>query len=273
MKVLIVGGCGFFGSKLAAKLSEAQHDITIADIKEPWEKNFVLLDLTSPNLERQLDELLNDIDYVVNCAVIQIPRINQQPWRAYATNISGLQKLCQCVETSKKCKGLLHISTWEVTEEKTEERNKLYKHTKILQEKVIEWYQMVSAKRYGIVRIGTLLGEGMNPNTAAHIFINNALHGKPITPYAHSLSRQIHYIDIEDACQHIIKYLDHMAKGTNPPTVTFTNPTPLTIMELAELVKAHTGAPIQIVNTENKSDGYTPIAKTIGRLVNKMRAT
>jgi nucleoside-diphosphate-sugar epimerase len=40
---------------------------------------------------------------------------------------------------------------------------------------------------YGIIRLGTVLGEGMPEKTAANIFIDKGLKGEPLTSYKHRL--------------------------------------------------------------------------------------
>jgi len=48
---------------------------------------------------------------------------------------------------------------------------------KIAQESIVRFYDEMSEKVFGIVRMGTVLGEGMPEKTAANIFITNGLRG------------------------------------------------------------------------------------------------
>lgn len=266
MKVLIMGGCGFLGSELALRMKQT-FEVTVLDIQRPppflVDIDYACFDLNKDDLSPFIDEA----DMLIHCIVIQVPRINVEPWLGYRTNVLGIQKVCEAVEESEACKAMVHVSTHEVGEEHVEERSRLYQHTKLIQEKIVEWYQMVGKKRYGIARIGTLLGEHMNPNTAAHIFIKNALEGKPVTPYAHSLLRPIHYIDVEDACRLIQNYAEQVLAGTGAPLVTFTYPTPITILELAKTVQALTNAEIQVLNPASQTGQLTHPTQTISRIV------
>ena len=75
--------------------------------------------------------------------------------------------------------------------DKVEDRARLYALSKIGQETIVRFYDEMSAKTYSIIRMGTVLGADMPKKTAANIFIENGLVGKPLTPYRHSLYRPV----------------------------------------------------------------------------------
>jgi len=125
-----------------------------------------------------------------------------------------------------------------------EDRAKLYALSKIAQECIVRYYDEMSEKIYGVIRMGTALGEGMPEKTAANIFIQNALNGKPLTPFKHSLYRPMLYVDIEDVCiahhKFASKILDKEINNNTDSLDHIINviyPTPITILELAELIK------------------------------------
>jgi UDP-glucose 4-epimerase len=128
--------------------------------------------------------------------------------------------------------------------DKVEERARLYVLAKIAQESTVRFYDEMSEKVFGIVRMGTALGEGMPEKTAANIFIKNGLSCKPLTPYRHSMFRPMLYVDIGDVCNAFEnfarKILDsYITKESNSLANIFNvyYPEPITIYELAEMVR------------------------------------
>jgi UDP-glucose 4-epimerase len=108
---------------------------------------------------------------------------------------------------------------------------------------MVRYYDEISDKVYGIVRMGTVLGEGMPEKTAANIFIENGLKGKPLTPFKHSMHRPMLYVDVNDVCYafeaYARKILEGEAKKGNSldHIINVYYPEPITILELAEIVK------------------------------------
>lgn len=258
-KVGIIGGSGFIGKYLARHLSN-KFKVKIIDIKPPsinlgHNISFYPCDI------RKLDYVKNaleDVDVVVHLAIIQIPQINKQKRLGYEVNIIGTQNVCEVVSESKRIRGMILSSTWHVIGEaeiegivdekfgyrpdKVEERAKLYALSKIGQEIIVRFYNEISDKAYAIIRLGTVLGEDMPSKTAASIFIENGIKGKPITPYKHSMYRPMLYVDINDVYKafealvwKILK--DDLNKKDNDLIINLFYPEPITILELAEIVK------------------------------------
>jgi UDP-glucose 4-epimerase len=99
---------------------------------------------------------------------------------------------------------------------------------------------MYPGKSYVVLRTGTVLGPGMPELTAASIFIRNALSGKPLTPYKHSMYRPMLFVDVEDVCKAyevvVGKVLAGGLRGVNN-VFNIVYPEPVTVIELAEYVK------------------------------------
>jgi nucleoside-diphosphate-sugar epimerase len=76
--------------------------------------------------------------------------------------------------------------------------------------------------------------------TAASTFIRNALSGKPLTPYKHSMYRPMLFVDIEDVCKayEVVmgKVLEGSLRGVNN-VFNIVYPEPVTVIELAEYIK------------------------------------
>jgi UDP-glucose 4-epimerase len=125
--------------------------------------------------------------------------------------------------------------------DKVEERAKIYALSKVCQESVVRLYShMYPGKSYVVLRTGTVLGPGMPELTAASIFIRNALSGKPLTPYKHSMYRPMLFVDVGDVCKAYEVVVDRVSEGglrgvNNVFNIVY--PEPVTVIELAEYVK------------------------------------
>lgn len=217
-QIAIVGGSGFVGSALARYLDDV-FEIRILDMKP------VSKDLESRVSFRKCDirnrdsvkENLKGVDLVIHAAIVQIPVINENKRLGYEVNVVGTQNLCEAVLGSSSIRGFLLVGSWHVFGEreflgtvdeefgfrpdKTEERAKFYALTKIAQETIVRTYDELSEKIFGVVRIGTVLGEEMSKKTAAGAFITEGIEGRRITPFKHSMFRPMLYVDIRDVCQ------------------------------------------------------------------------
>lgn len=260
--ISITGGSGFIGSSIAKHLAEKGFRVRIIDIKDPNIQfsniKFVKCDIRNGNA---VEKAIAGSDMVIHSAIIQIPVINENKRLAYDVNIKGLQNVCEVVDKLEKVKGLILTGSWHVFGErglngslnesygyrpdKIEDRARLYALSKIVQESVVRLYDEMSEKIFAVIRMGTVLGEGMPEQTAASIFIKRGLKGLPITPYKHSMHRPMLYVDIRDVCRAYESFTHKILNGevaiennSLRHIVNVVYPEPVTIIELAEMVRA-----------------------------------
>lgn len=276
----IVGGAGYIGRNLAKVFSEKGCSVRILDVNSPLSGlagvEYVEADVRDYERVRRG---LEGVDVVVHSAIIQIPKINECKRLAYEVNILGTQNVCRAVEEIDSIKGLLLTSTWHTMGEfgvkglidesygyhpdKVEPRARLYALSKVVQEGIVRYYDEMSKKIYGAIRLGTVLGEGMPAKTAANIFISNGLSGKPITPYKHSMYRPMLYVDIRDVCRAFEVYAEKIVSGEIKKSdnsldhiFNLVYPEPITIYDLAitvkELIRELTGGridpPVEVID-------------------------
>lgn len=260
LKVGIVGGSGYIGSALADYLS-GTFAVKVVDKNPPrdhkHEVKYQQCDIVKYN---EIKEALNDVKLVIHTAIVQIPQINEQKRLGYEVNLLGTQNVCKVVDETPAIKGMIFSGTWHVFGEielngtideafgfrpdKVEERARLYALAKIAQEIIVRHYDEMSEKTYGVVRMGTVLGEGMPQKTAANIFISKGLMGESITPFKHSMHRPMLYVDISDVCKAFEIYAKKILSGEvrkegNSLThvVNLCWPKPITIIELAHSIR------------------------------------
>jgi len=279
-KVGITGGAGFIGSELARHLANSS-DVIIVDVKAPpWDlpKNVEYLYCDIRDYE-SVKRALKDVDIVIHTAIIQIPKVNKEKKLGYEVNVLGTQNVCRVADENSKIKGFVLAGSWHtigereivgVVEEtfgyrpdKVEDRARLYVLSKILQEGIVRFYDEVSEKVFGIIRMGTVLGQRMPEKTAANMFIERATKRLSITPYKHSMYRPMLYVDVRDVCRAFTAFTSKILnseinkKGSSLyRIVNVVYPQPVTVVELAEIVREAIAAltmgkicpPIEIVD-------------------------
>jgi nucleoside-diphosphate-sugar epimerase len=259
--VAIVGGAGFVSTWIARYFAK-NFRVTILDVKSPPKNvaetaNYIFCDV------RKYEDVvkgLKDVDLVIHTAIVQIPLINEQKRLGYEVNVVGTQNVCRAVEENPRIKGLILSGSWHTIGErdlkgvideefgfrpdKVESRARLYALSKIAQEAIVRFHDEMYDKIYSIIRMGTVLGEGMPEKTAANIFIEKGLKGEPITPFRHSMYRPMLYVGIEDICGayetlalKIIRSESEKTENSLSHIINVYYPKPITILQLAEIVK------------------------------------
>ena len=256
----IVGGSGYIGSSLATHLVN-MFEVKIVDARKPPEHlsgkvRHVICDIRESDA---LKDALTDVSVVIQTAIVQIPLLNEQRRLGYAVNIIGTQNVCRAVDENHAIKGMILAGSWHtigesglagvINEEfgfrpdKVEDRARLYALSKIAQESIVRLHDEMSDKIFGIIRMGTVLGEGMPEKTAAQIFITRALKGQTITPYRHTMYRPMLYVDIDDVCAAFESFCLKMLSGdikkeinSLAHIVNIYYPEPVNILQLAEMI-------------------------------------
>lgn len=260
-KIAITGGAGFIGRSLVRHFAE-KFQVKILDVKPlPGDlKGFATHVPCDVRDYHEVVQGLGHVDLVMHAAIVQIPLINENKSLGYEVNIIGTQNVCRAVKKNPKIKGMILAGTWHTVGErdlkgiideefgfrpdKVEGRARLYALSKIGQEAVVRYYDEMSTRIYGVIRMGTVLGGGMPPETAASIFIKRGLRGEPITPFRHSMHRPMLYVDVRDICRAYEIYASKILNGEcekdeNSLAHIFNvyYPEPVTILDLAGIVR------------------------------------
>lgn len=260
--VLVTGGSGFIGSAVARYLAERGFHVKTLDVlPQPSQLRELNIPHSICDLAEYdtLKDCIHDIDLVVHSAIVQIPRINQERRESFAVNVVGTENICRIVD-SVRCRGLILTGSWHVVGEsglsgvitegfgyrpdKVEDRARLYALSKISQELIVRLYGEFSDKVFGVLRLGTVLGDGMPSDTAASIFIDQAVRGQDLTPFRHSMHRPIVYVSIRDVLEGFHRFSKMILSGQYAASnssltniANLLNPEPVTVLELAKMVR------------------------------------
>jgi UDP-glucose 4-epimerase len=269
MDVAIVGGSGFVGKSIAEFLSN-ENRIRIVDIKPSnlQSVDFRECDVLDSDL---LGECLKGCEVVIDSHIIQIPRINEVKELAFNVNVIGTKNICEvCRKNDSK---LLLLGTWHVYgeppfektpidedygyhPEKVSGRAKFYVINKMMQELIVRSYNEVYGIECGILRLSTVLGEGMPEKTAANIFINQALNDKDITPFKSTRYRPMLYVDINNVKEAVSKFIEILDSSCEIIHIAY--PKTITIIELGELVKKLSNSTSVVRVVDNGEDEFRP---------------
>lgn len=259
-KIGIVGGSGFIGSALAEYLTKS-FQVKVVDKNPPKaiseDIEFEQCDIRKYN---EIAQSLSDVNLVIHTAIIQIPLINEKKRLGYEVNILGTQNVCKVADENPLIKGLILTSSWHIfgesglrgiiTEEfgfrpdKVQDRARQYALCKVAQETIVRLYDELSKKTFGVIRMGTVLGNRMPEKTAANLFVSKGLKGETITPYKDSMHRPMLYVDISDIQKGFELYAKKILDGeickmgnSIHHIVNLCWPEPVTILELARMIK------------------------------------
>jgi UDP-glucose 4-epimerase len=259
--IAITGGSGFVGSTLAQQL-RGSYSIRILDRRKPlnWQTNHVeFVECDVRNYE-QVEKALEGANLVIHTSIVQIPQINDARRLGFEVNVQGTMNVCEVVRRSSTLKGMILTGSWHtigernitgVVDEKfgfrpdmVEDRARLYALSKMAQDAIVRLYDEDSQdKVFGIIRMGTVLGEHMPEKTAANLFIEQALKGEALTPYDHSMYRPMLYVDVQDICKAFESFAQKILTGeivkSGDSLMHIANvyyPRPTTILELADII-------------------------------------
>ena len=169
MKILILGGSGFVGTRLTEILLK-DHQVTIGDIAES-EKYPLLWKHCDVRSDDDLRSVLPGHDCIVNLAAAH--RDDVRPVSLYMeTNVDGAEHVCKIASES----GIRHIvftssvavygfPKWEYDEDAPKEPFNEYGRTKLLAEEVYgKWQKSHPENRLHVIRPTVVFGEGNRGN-------------------------------------------------------------------------------------------------------------
>jgi len=229
MKILITGGAGYVGSKLA-QLLEKEHQVEIYD--KPRDI------LNTVDLIRAIRG--KDVVYHL-AALAELSYTDEHPQETYVVNIEGTNNLCRiCAE-----QGVLlnFISTCCIygdpletpsTEDGKVNPTDTYAMSKAAGEYIVKMWHLAKGLRYNILRLGTVYGpspQETRGDMAIQIFIRKAKKGEPI-PIKGDGKQSRCFIHLEDLAKGLAAVTE---KGVVNETISLAGGEIVSIQEIAEL--------------------------------------
>ena len=260
-RILVTGGAGFLGAHLCERLLERGHDVICLDNFFTSQKSNVVHLLDRPNFELIRHDvtlpIFLEVDEVYNLACPAAPGHYQyNPIKTMKTSVMGAINL---LGMAKRCRAkVLQASTSEIygdpevhpqPESYCGMVNPIgpracYDEGKRAAETLFMDYHRQNRVNTRIVRIFNTYGPGMHPFDGRVVsnFIMQALRGEDITIYGDGeQTRSFCYVD------DLIDGIHRLLASDHPLPVNIGNPSEITMLELARMVRELCGSTSQIV--------------------------
>ena len=210
MKILVIGGNGFIGSKVSHALFKKGHKVTIFDIKKDKKKDkqikFILGDIR--NLQT-LSKAISGKEVVFNFAALSdIDIARHKPSETVILNILAVSNILK-ISKIKKVKRFIQASTiYALSEE-----GGFYARSKRAAEDYILEFNKIYNINFTILRFGSLYGEGADSNNGINKLILLGKRYKKLV-YRGSINASRRYINIHDAAQLCVQILSSKYKNS-----------------------------------------------------------
>ena len=171
MKIILIGGSGFIGNKLAKKLIEKNFNILILDKNKPssFAEYFRFFDVS--NKDSFQEDLFESNDIIINLAAVH--KDNEEKHTYELVNVDGSKNICNLAE-KKNIKHIIFISSVAVygfAKENTDENGRInpfneYGKSKAKAEKVfLDWREALKdSRKLCIIRPTVVFGPGNRGN-------------------------------------------------------------------------------------------------------------
>ncbi len=217
-RIVVVGGCGFIGSRLAISLASAGADVTVLDLASPPPDLARLCHVEARDVTVR-DSLRGAVDgasAVYLCAGLLAKRCDEQPARGWAVNVTGtVNVLSEVLETGRRPRvvflssGMVYSSRparHPVAEDAPTEARDLYTASKLAGERIVASAAEAGRIRASVLRLFTVYGPGPASGRRGHFvagWIERAAEGGPLTIFGDG--RQTvdltHVDDVVQACR------------------------------------------------------------------------
>lgn len=213
-RILIIGGCGYLGSRLYGYLKNKNYKVDTFDLE--WFGNFVNADNVKKNYSRLSQKDLKKFSIIILLAGhSSIPMSEKSMYATFKNNVVNFVSLLDKITTQK----LIYASSASVYgntyEFKAAEDYDKYSPTNYydLTKKEIDYYAHISNKKYFGLRMGTVCG--FSPNLRIDVMINRifetAVKDHEIIIFNKNFNRPI--LGIED----FVRAVEVIIKKNAPP--------------------------------------------------------
>ena len=270
MKILVIGGNGFIGSKIVEILSNAKHDVRVMDNSETYgviakpdlqklysyrQRNWKKVYTSNGDVTNRDDVLRafhSTTDIVIHLA--SYPRakiVNNNPMLGVKNIVEGTVSLlwhCEKMDIKKFVfisSSMIYGHYVDGTKEDGDSKpNNLYGESKLVAERFTKHYHTHNGVEYNIVRPSGVYGPGDMDDRVLSKFFAKAMANQKIE--VHDGSNKVDFTYIDDTANGIIK----VALGIeNNMSFNITAGHAITLKDAAERIIALTGSKSKIVDT------------------------
>ncbi|MFC1965895.1 NAD-dependent epimerase/dehydratase family protein [Chloroflexota bacterium] len=247
MNILVTGGSGFIGSHVVDKLIKDGHKVRVLDLEKPYQNNVEFFNggiLSKDDIKNSLDNIAIVYHFA---AFSNIDLVKANPLTTIEHNILGTAYLLdEC--RRQGIKRFIFASSVMVNDE----RGHLYTTSKLASEMICKNYNTLYSLPYTILRCGTAYGPRSRDVDVVSVFVRKALKGENLVVHGSGEGKR-HFVYVEDLAQGSLAALKEVAENES---YVLADTQPVTIKELAMLVKRIFGNRVDIEYNSSREDDY-----------------
>lgn len=249
MNAVVFGGSGFLGSHVCDKLSDAGHDVTIADLRpSPWLRADQKM-VTGDILDRAfVGDICKNADIVFNFAgIADLGEADSVPVKSAQLNVMGNMHILDACRQHNIKKYVFASSLYVYGR-----HGGFYRCSKQACELYIETWRQSFGLDYLILRYGSLYGPRADMRNGIYKFVHDAMKYGKITYYgSHNAIRE--YIHVEDAADCTLKLVEGAFTNDN---ISLTGVQTMRVSDLFTMIGEILGKKLEIVYTEDAESSH-----------------
>jgi UDP-glucose 4-epimerase len=256
VKTVITGGSGFIGSHVIDALVGAGHEVVVLDTRPPHRLDVGFREGDINDLPTVI-RATTGVDAVFHLAAVSnVDDAIADPVGTMELNVVGTARVCEAAKRNQVGRVILASTVWayasaaaeadELTEDTalaTVGTGHVYTASKVASELVVTSFGELYGLPYTILRYGIPFGPRMREQLVIARFVRNAAKGTPITIHGDG-SQYRNYVYIEDLADAHVRVLEN--EGARDQTINLEGPAPVTIRQIAEVVRDLVNPSVQI---------------------------